>query len=94
VSYHGGFKVARLLLNRGVNINVRDKECRIPLREALTNLSDAAPDYFVDAVRFLLDHGADVDAVDNNHLTPLHVISEYGNVEATQLLLEPWRAHR
>ena len=87
-SYFGGFKVAQLLLNRGVNINVRDAQCRTPLHEALTNLSNTVEDYFVDAVRFLLDHGADVEAEDNNHSTPLHVISEYGNVGAARLLLE------
>ena len=87
-SYFGGFKVAQLLLNRGVNINMRDEKCRTPLHEALTNLRNTVDDYFVDAVRFLLDHGADVGAEDNNHLTPLHVISKYGNVEATRLLLE------
>jgi ankyrin len=87
-SYYGGFKVAQLLLNHGVNVNVRDKMCRTPLHEALTNLDDTVPDYYVDAVRFLLDHGADVDAEDDNGSTPLHVISEHGNVKAARLLLE------
>ena len=87
-SYYGGFKVAQLLLNRGVNINVRDKTGRTPLHEVLTNLDNSFLDYFVDAVRFLLDHGADVDAEDDNRSTPLHVISQYGNVKVTRLLLE------
>ena len=86
--YHGGFKVARLLLDRGVNINVQDKKGRTPLHEALTELDDSFPDYFVDAVRFSLDHGADVDVGDGNGSTPLHVISQYGNVKAARLLLE------
>jgi len=90
-SYYGGFKVAKLLLNRGVNINVRDEKCQTPLHKALTDLDNTVSalwDYYVDAVRFLLDHGADLDAEDNNHSTPLHVISKYGNTKATQLLLE------
>ena len=88
-SYWGGFRVAGLLLNRGVHINVRDKNYRTPLHEALTHLrNDDSADYYVGAVRFLLDHGADVDAEDNNRSTPLHVISEYGNVKAAGLLLE------
>jgi len=87
-SHYGGFKVARLLLNRGVNINVRDKECRTPLHEVLADLYVSVSDHFIDAVRFLLDHGADVDAEDYKHSTPLHVISQYGNVEAARLLLE------
>ena len=86
--YHGGFKVGRLLLDRGVNINVQDKKGRTPLHEALTELDDSFPDYFVDAVRFSLDHGADVDVGDDNGSTPLHVISQYGNIKAARLLLE------
>jgi len=87
-SYYGGFKVARLLLNRGVNINVQDEKCRTPLHEVLTGMNNTIQDYYVDAVRFLLDHGADLDAEDNVHSTPLHVISRYGNVKAARLLLE------
>jgi len=87
-SYYGGFKVARLLLSCDVNINVRDKQCQTPLHEVLTDLRNTVPDFYVDAVRFLLDHGADVDAEDDNRLTPLHVISRYGNIKATRLLLE------
>jgi len=87
-SYHGGLKVSRLLLNRGVNINVRDKKCRTPLHEVLTGLGNGPSDYYINEVQFLLDHGADVGAEDNNHSTPLHVISEYGNVNAARLLLE------
>ncbi len=87
-SYWGGVKVAQLLLDHGVNINVRDKMGRTPLHGSLFEMMDSLDDCYVDAVRFLLDHGADVDALDNNHLTPLHVISWYGNVKATRLLLE------
>jgi ankyrin repeat protein len=88
-SYWGGVKVAQLLLDHDVNINVRGKMGRTPLHETLIDLIDRPDyDYFVDAVRFLLDHDADVDALDNNHSTPLHVVSEYGNVKATRLLLE------
>jgi len=87
-SFYGGLKVTRLLLNRGVNINVRDKKCRTPLHEVLTGLRNGIADCFVDTVRFLLDHDADVEAEDGNHSTPLHVISKYGNAKAVRLLLE------
>jgi len=40
------------------------------------------------AIRFLLDHGAEVDAQDNDHSTPLHVASYDGSVKAARLLLE------
>ena len=87
-SFHGGFKVAKLLLDHGVDINVRDKEGRTPLHESLIDLRNNMVDYYIDAVRSLLEHGADVNALDNNHLTPLHVVSQYGNIKATRVLLE------
>ena len=87
-SYWGGFKVAKLLLDRGVDINLRDDKCRTPLHKVLTGLDNDIEDYFVDAVRFLLDHGADLEAEDSNYSTPLHVISRDGNVKAARLLLE------
>jgi len=87
-SFHGGFKVAKLLLDHGVDINVRDKEGRTPLHESLIDLKDGMADYYIDAVRSLLEHGADVNALDNNHLTPLHVVLQYGNIKAIRVLLE------
>jgi ankyrin repeat protein len=45
-------------------------------------------DLFLDTIRLLLDHGADIDAQDNDHATSLHVASHYGCVKGAQLLLE------
>ena len=36
----------------------------------------------------MLEHGADVHALDNNHLTPLHFISRHGDAVAARVLLE------
>ena len=87
-SYCRGLKVAQLLLDRGVNIDVRGVGRQTPLHGALTDLHDNAPECGVDAVRFLLDQGADLHAEDDNRWTPLHVISRYGNEKAVLLLLE------
>ena len=87
-SYHGGLKVAQLLLDRGVNIDVRGNKHRTPLHGVLTHLYDNSLKCYVDAVRFLLDQGADIHAEDDNCRTPLHVISQYGNEKAVLLLLE------
>jgi len=87
-SYHGGFKVAQLLLDHGANINVRDKNGRTPLHGTLVNMTDGFYDYFFDGIRFLLEHGADVHALDNNHATPLHMVSRSGCIKAAQLLLK------
>jgi ankyrin repeat protein len=42
----------------------------------------------VDAVRVLLEHGADTTAQDNDGSTPLHLASQEGHVEAARILLE------
>ena|SRR6266581_9685588 len=39
-------------------------------------------------MRCLLEHGADIDALDNDHVTPLHLASRHGCVEGARLLLE------
>jgi ankyrin repeat protein len=41
-------------------------------------------------MRLLLEHRADIDALDNHHSTPLHiaVVSQFGSVITTQVLLE------
>src|SRR5260221_356676 len=39
-------------------------------------------------ISFLVKSGADVHALDNNHSTPLHFISQYGGDGAARVLLE------
>jgi len=39
-------------------------------------------------MRLLLDHGADVEARDENDLTPLHMAANNGQLAAARLLLE------
>jgi ankyrin repeat protein len=41
-----------------------------------------------DIVRLLIDHGADVTAQDETHLTPLHHAAFWGNVETVRLLIQ------
>ena len=41
-----------------------------------------------DSARLLIDHGANVNAQDNNHWTPLHYASVWGHLRVSQLLLE------
>ena len=38
--------------------------------------------------RVLVDHGANVNARQRNHFTPLHLSAEYGHLEIVKLLLE------
>ncbi|KAH9025587.1 ankyrin repeat protein, partial [Lactarius pseudohatsudake] len=79
--------VARLLLERGGDINARRKGLSTPLHLASYNGK-------LEIARFLLDNGANVDAVDQSDETPLHNASEgeYDSEEAgvgvARLLLE------
>ncbi|KAH9047979.1 ankyrin repeat-containing domain protein [Lactarius deliciosus] len=59
------FGVAQLLIERGADVNARDKYHQTPLHPA---------SYFVELkfVRILLDHGANVNTEGNQGLTPLH----------------------
>ena len=87
-SYWGGVKVARLLLDHGANIDVRDEKGQTQLHRTLINMEYEFEDYGFDDMQFLLDHGADVDALDDDHSTPLHVVSQFGNAKVARLLLE------
>jgi len=87
-SYNGRVKFAQLLLERGANINARNKVGHTPLHRVLAGLDDDSGANFFDTIQLLLEHGADVDALDDAQSTPLHVASEYGSAKATRLLLE------
>ena len=87
-SYHGNVKFAQLLLERCANINARNKKGHTPLHRVLVGLNDDFGASYFDTVRLLLEHGADVDALDDARWTPLHVASENCCAKATRLLLE------
>ena len=77
--------VAQLLLRRGVDVNVRDKDRRTPLHVA-SNYGE------LEIVRLLLDHDADANAKDADGESPLHSVSSsthkpQDNVHTARLLL-------
>jgi ankyrin repeat protein len=82
-----GVRVAQLLLERGVDANSQDKDRWTPLHSACQS---GRPEI----VRLLLDHGAKVDAENDDGETPLSIVSggEYRSrskgVRIAQLLLE------
>ena len=84
----GNAEVARLLLERSANIHVRNKKNATPEELLVTMWSDISPDHDVDTIRFFLDRGADVDAVNDSHSTLLHKVSYNRNFKVAQLLLE------
>ena len=78
------------MLEHGANIHARNQNGRTLLHQTLADLTDTFDtlDMFLDTIRFLLEHGADVDALDNDHATPLHLASYDGCAKGARLLLE------
>jgi len=54
----------------------------------LTALHESAREGHAIVVRWLLDHNADIEAMDNGYRRPLHEAASFGRVEATVALLE------
>jgi len=71
---------ARLLVERGADINVKDGLSRRPLHEA-AQLSRS------DLAELLLAQGTDVNTVDSNGLTPLHAVAQRGCLKTGELLI-------
>jgi ankyrin repeat protein len=65
-----GARVARLLLEHGVDVNIHDKNHRTPLGAASFHGN-------LEIARVLLDHGATADAKDDYGWTALHLVSQY-----------------
>jgi hypothetical protein len=70
----GNVKVAKLLIDRGADVNVRDSQGWTPLHEAMYF------DYFKVA-KLLLDHGADRDIQNNEGKTAFEIAIEYKDKE-------------
>ena len=90
-SFFGSAKGAQLLLEHSANVHARNKRGLTPLHRVLDgpSIDDYnTSDMFLDTIRYLLAHGADVDALDNDYATPLHLASREGSVKGARLLLE------
>ena len=87
-SQYGNAEVVRLLLEQGANTHARNKKDQTPQDLLVPMWSNISSYRDVTTIRFFLDRGADVDAVDDSHSTLLHRASINRNVEVTQLLLE------
>ena len=77
--YHGHPDIARLLLERGADVNVKNKWNDTSLHVCWRDN--------IDSVVLLLDHGADVNARNFNNLTPLHKACGSGRAVIAPILL-------
>jgi ankyrin repeat protein len=71
--------LAKLLIERGANVNCRGEEGGSPLHEVAGNGQ-------IEFAKLLLDHGADINAKDNNGKTPLTVALENKQTETAKFL--------
>ena len=78
------FPVAELLLELGGRVDVRDTRKGTVLHKAIDRCEKGA----IDAARFLLERGADINAKRDDLWTPLHLAFHAGKFEAARMLLE------
>jgi ankyrin repeat protein len=103
-SYHGRADIVKLLLDQGANAGVKDNKGRSSLHEVSPGIhrykhyhsggeyipGDRVypPKKAFDVALLLVDLNVDVNALDNDHTTPLHLASSHGILEVARLLLE------
>jgi len=78
----GNLDVMRLLLGKGIDVNVKQNDGTTPLHLASLYNIDS------NVVKFLLDNGADVNAKSDYGTTPLHSVANRDSFEAVKLFLE------
>jgi ankyrin repeat protein len=81
VAFWGRLEIAKLLIERGANVNAKAADGAVPLHEA-------ARMGHVDVARLLLEHGADVNAKDNKGETPMDWVSTFGEWRKMTKLLQ------
>ena len=77
----GRVNVVRELINKGGDIEVKDKNGVTPLHLASFN-------GHLDVVKFLVENKADINAKDKDGYTPLHKASENGHLNVAKFVVE------
>jgi ankyrin repeat protein len=76
------YEIAEILMKRGANVDAKNP------KTGSTLLHSAAGSKNIEDVKFLLAHGADVNAKHDEGGTPLHQAAAWSSVEIVELLLE------
>lgn len=79
-----GMTIVRMLVDAGVNLNVRDVNGETPLMNAITN--NNAP-----MVKYMIEHGADFRAVNKSGTKVLDFAKHYGGDEVVAIVQEAIR---
>ena len=78
------FPVAELLLEHGGGVDVRDARNQTALHKTIDRHDKVA----IDRVKFLLGHGADVNAQRDDLWTPLHLAFRFGELNVARVLFD------
>jgi hypothetical protein len=93
-AYYGHLQMVEVLLGYKADVNARDAYDRTPLYSLLENIPVKIPvsDFSqsgANVARVLLEHGADVNACSNRHITPLHLaVRSRRSIDIVRVLLE------
>ncbi|MHB2015539.1 MAG: ankyrin repeat domain-containing protein [Candidatus Xenobia bacterium] len=82
VGYTNKLEVVSRIIEKGGDVNVRSKDQSTPLMQAAQSSRNN------DAIELLLKHGAQIDAVDAEHRTPLMTAITWGNAPSAILFIE------
>jgi ankyrin repeat protein len=84
----GDLDCLRALVRGGIDLNLRDPYGETALHRVAADLEAEPAPESVEIARLLLESGADVNATEMDHRTPLMLAARGGSVEMTALLLK------